>query len=171
MNCKNCGNEIKENENFCPKCGTRMSAEHPSVAGIGRQRGFKQPPKKLLILISCCVSLVILIVIIAVVSSNNNNLEKQIIGDWRVAYYIEDDECFFYDTPHGYPEQMSFYENSTFSLDDGYDSGTYYIDDDVITMDIKYDDTVVFEYSIKSKQLTLHWVGSSDYGDVVYEKY
>ena len=61
MTCKNCGSQIPENENICPKCGALSTAEDTNISAAGAERtvprGFS-PKRNIIIIIITAILLI-----------------------------------------------------------------------------------------------------------------
>lgn len=69
MTCKNCGNELKQNEKFCTKCGSPVTQETENTVEVKTASG-KLSGKKIGIIAAAGVLAVIIIAVLAFVISN-----------------------------------------------------------------------------------------------------
>lgn len=82
MKCKNCGNEIKDNQKFCPKCGAKVIAEIKVKANRKKTQA--------LIICVCCFALVVSSVIGGVVWYKKNNNPQINESDKNYVYFDSD---------------------------------------------------------------------------------
>ena len=104
MTCKNCGNEIKENEKFCAKCGTAVPVNN-SVNLIN-----KNARKK--VIISVAVTFVVLIGAIITVANSGNNEKSQIDSDNYYNDFYDDDNFDDYYEADDYVQPEDIIEES-----------------------------------------------------------
>lgn len=76
MICSNCGNEIKEGENFCSKCGNKI--EKPENSINNKMKTSKKKSKRKIVIICVIILIIIIVALVAYIFiSNNKNNDNQ----------------------------------------------------------------------------------------------
>ena len=72
MFCKECGAEIPDESNHCPKCGASLANETPVIQTetVQKESFFKKNKK---ILIGCCIGLIVIFLLVAILSNGGDH--------------------------------------------------------------------------------------------------
>lgn len=108
---------------------------------------------------SVLIVVALLMVVLLVGCSNS----KKIVGTWQVSYDSQDE------VNSDYPEEnFVIYENGTFTTD-GY-SGTYSIDDNMLTLSFGVLASYTYEYDISGNTLMLRNIEEENSPEIYYDK-
>ena len=160
MYCKNCGNEINENQKFCPKCGAKCdSALSKSSNASEFENTFSYTAKSKSMALPICMGIAVFLILFSVISLavSNGKPEHKILGSWQISAASSETADF-----DNYPENeyLTFNSDGTGYLDGDMDSVFYYmINGDTITLDC--DDwlfSYTYSFEIKSDELMLKYV-------------
>lgn len=160
MYCKNCGNEVNENQKFCPKCGMKCDSALLKSSNISESINslvYAAKSKSMALPIGIVIAVVLILISVISLAVSNGKPENKILGSWQISATSSETSDF-----DNYPENeyLTFNDDGTGYLDGDIDNVFYYvIDGDTITMDC--DDwlfSYTYSFEVKSNELMLKYV-------------
>lgn len=136
--CNNCGNKLN-GENFCTKCGARVSDNAHTGNAVYYNSVNKSKGRILMPVIIICAVLIAVVLFFVLGSSND------LTGEWRIV----DDSI---STPF---DELEFFSDNTYVSDDANYDGSYSIDGDRIRFEGILVSPIVCTFDVSGNTLTL----------------